>query len=168
MANLTRAKFTAAALTLSLVAFLFVLAAAPSGQTSEIASAPSPTPEPAFDREAAVAALRESIKGREQEPAETVFKNIQNFKGVPASRILGIMQFGYSRSLGVECTHCHTPEDWSSDSKQTKLIARDMHVMANKINGELLKGMTSLGDRQAIVNCTTCHRGQIKPATNLD
>jgi hypothetical protein len=136
-----------------------------SGQTES--AAPTPTPEPAFDREAAVAKIQESIKGREEEPAEKVFKNIQIFKGVPAGRIVRIMGGGFSRALGVDCTHCHTPEDWSSDAKTTKVIARDMKAMADQINGEILKNMKSLGDRQAIVNCTTCHRGSTKPATNM-
>ena len=136
-----------------------------SGQTGD--PAPTPTPEPAFDRKAAVEKIREAIKGKENEPAETVFKNIQIFKGVPAGRIIPIMGGGFSRSLGVDCTHCHTPGEWASDSKQPKVIARDMKRMADKINGDLLKNMKSLGDRQAIVNCTTCHRGDVKPATNM-
>jgi hypothetical protein len=136
-----------------------------SGQTDT--AAPTPTPEPAFDRKAAVEKIRESIKGKENEPAENVFKNIQIFKGVPAGRIIPIMGGGFSRSLGVDCTHCHTPGDWSSDSKQPKVIARDMKRMADTINGEILKNMKSLGERQAIVNCTTCHRGDVKPATNM-
>ena len=127
----------------------------------------TPTPEPDFDQTAAVAKLRKEIKGKENEPAETVFKNIQNFKGVPAGRILAIMQFGYSRSLGVNCTHCHTPDNFAAETKPTKQIAREMHNMAATINNELLKNMKSLGERQAIVNCTTCHRGDTKPATNL-
>jgi hypothetical protein len=134
-------------------------------QTKSKAAQPGPTPE--FDQKAALAALREQIKGKEKLPAEEVFKNIQNFQKVPAGRILAIMEFGYARSLGVDCTHCHTPENWASEAKPTKQIARDMHLMAAKINGDLLKNMKSLGGRQAIVNCTTCHRGEIKPATNL-
>src|ERR1700742_3658831 len=38
-----------------------------------------------------VAALHKSIEGRENEPSEKVFKNIQNFKGVPAGRLLAAM-----------------------------------------------------------------------------
>ncbi|MEZ5428669.1 MAG: c-type cytochrome [Pyrinomonadaceae bacterium] len=127
----------------------------------------APTPTPEFDQGAAVAKLREQIKGREQEPAETVFKNIQNFKGVPAGRLLAIMQFGFSRSLGVTCTHCHTPENWAAETKPTKQIARDMQLMAAKINEDLLKNIKGLEGRNAIVNCTTCHRGEVKPALNL-
>jgi hypothetical protein len=48
-----------------------------------------PTPA-VFDQAAALAKLREQIKGKEREPAETVFKNIQlpMFKGSPAARVL--------------------------------------------------------------------------------
>ena len=134
-------------------------------QEGEKQATPDPTPE--FDQEAALKKLREEIKGREKEPAGEVFKNIQNFKEVPAGRLLAIMKFGYARSLGVNCTHCHTPDNWASESKPQKQIARDMHKMAATINGELLKNMEGLSGRQAIVNCTTCHRGQVKPATNL-
>ncbi len=130
-------------------------------------SNPQVAPTPAFDQDAALAKIREQIKGKEKLPAGEVFKNIQNFKQVPAGRLLAIMKFGYSRSLGVNCTHCHTPENWASEAKQTKQIARDMHVMSGKINGDLLKNMKSLGERRAVINCTTCHRGQVKPATNL-
>ena len=129
-----------------------------------------PTPEstpPAFNQEEAIAKIREQIKGRENEPAGEVFKNIQQFKQVPAGRLLAIMKFGYARSLGVNCTHCHTPENWASEEKPTKQIARDMRTMSSKINSDLLKNMESLGGRRAIVNCTTCHRGAVKPALNL-
>jgi len=42
-----------------------------------------------------------------------------------------------------------------------------MWGMQAKINNELLKSIDGLKDRRAIVNCTTCHRGAVKPATNL-
>ena len=130
----------------------------------------SPTPAPsaaAFDQAAALAKLREQIKGKENEPAEKVFKNIQVLKGVPASRLLAIMSFGYSRSLGVDCTHCHTPEKWEAEDKTQKQIAREMKLMSDKINGELLKNIKDLQSETPTVNCTTCHRGELKPALNL-
>lgn len=161
------AKLTAAALLISFTGSLFLLSMSPSRTASgQEAGAPTPTPD-AFDQAAAIAKLRESIKGRENEPAGKVFKNVKNFAEMPAGRLLAVMQFGYSRSLGVDCTHCHTPEEWSSESKPQKQIARDMQVMSLKISNDILKNMESLGGRQAVVNCTTCHRGQVKPATNL-
>jgi len=152
------------ALSFGLVLSLWNPSVSVSGQEG---AAATPTPETAFDRDAAIAKIRESIKGREDQPAGEVFKNIKNFTRMPAGRILGVMQMGFSRSLGVDCTHCHTPDNWASDEKAAKVIARDMQTMAAKINGDLLKNMTSLGGRQAIVNCTTCHRGNVKPATNM-
>lgn len=140
-----------------------------SAKFEKIATAqtnPTPTPTP-FDQAAALAKLREQIKGKENEPAEKVFKNIQTLKGIPDGRLLAIMNFGYARSLGVDCTHCHIADKWEAEDKNTKQIARDMKVMSENINFELLKNMKSLGGREAIVNCTTCHRGEVKPATNL-
>jgi len=134
-------------------------------------TAPTPEGTPEFDQEGALKKLREEIKGREKEPAGQVFKNIQNFKEVPAGRLLAIMNFGYARSLGVNCTHCHTPESWASESKPQKQIAREMHEMSAKINGELLSSIEAFEGRtgrdRPVINCTTCHRGQVKPATNL-
>lgn len=134
--------------------------------TATAQTKPTPTQTP-FDQSAALANLREQIKGKENEPAEKVFKNVQVLKGVPAGRLLAIMNFGYSRALGVDCTHCHTPEKWESEEKQTKQIARGMKEMSDKINSDLLKNMKGLGGREAIVNCSTCHRGEVKPALNV-
>ena len=124
---------------------------------------------PAFDQAAALAKLKERIKGREREPAETVFKNIQSpmFRGSPAARVLAVMENGYARSLGVDCTHCHVPEKWEAEDKQQKQVARDMAAMTARINGELLKSVKNLKSTTPTVNCTTCHRGEVKPALNI-
>jgi hypothetical protein len=99
-----------------------------------------------------------------------VFKNIQTpfVKSIPAGRLLAVMEIAYSRSLGVTCTHCHTPDRWESDEKPTKQIARGMAAMMAKINGELLPGIKNLKSERPTVNCTTCHRGQTKPALNIE
>jgi len=120
-----------------------------------------------FDQAAALAELRKSIAGKENEPAEKVFKNIQLMKGLPAGRLLRIMEMGYSRSLGVTCTHCHLPGEWEKDEKPTKQIARDMAAMVTAINGQHLTQIKNLKSESPVVNCTSCHRGQTKPALNL-
>jgi hypothetical protein len=130
----------------------------------------TPTPTSAeFDQKAAIAKLREQIKGHETEPASTVFKNIQTafLKTRPAGQLLAVMDVAYSRSLGVNCTHCHVPDKWESDEKPTKQIARDMSAMMLRINGELLKPIKNLKSENPVINCTTCHRGEVKPALNL-
>jgi hypothetical protein len=108
--------------------------------------------------------ISESIAGRENLPAEQVFKNIQHLKGVPAGRLLRIMNGGYSRALGVACTHCHVEQDFSSDDKRPKRAAREMALMHRSINEQLGK-MQNLEPRPQgrAINCSTCHRGAINP-----
>ena len=115
-----------------------------------------------------VAAISKQIAGKEEQPAEAVFKNIKIFAGVPAGNLLKIMQMGYSRALGVSCAHCHVTGQWEKDDKPAKPIARDMSKMTHTIIFDLLGNIDGLKDRKPLVNCTTCHRGQVKPALNLD
>ncbi len=132
-----------------------------------VSPTPTATVTAEFNQADAIAKLKAQIKGKEQEPAEKVFKNIQSMKGVPAGRLLAIMEFGYARSLGVNCTHCHTPDKWEAEDKNTKQIAREMSAMVGTINNSLLKDIKNLKSATPTVNCTTCHRGQIVPALNL-
>jgi len=124
--------------------------------------APNPPPEPAF-----ITAIKEKIKGKENEPAETVFENIEILKGMPAGRVIPIMQRAFSESLGVKCSHCHVRGNWASDENIKKNITRNMWKMTGKINSELLPGIANLESARPVANCTTCHRGQVKPATSL-
>ena len=121
--------------------------------------------EPAKDE--LLAELRQQIAGREQEPAEAVFKDIQIFKGRPAQQLLAVMDLGFSRSLGVECAHCHDVKDWPADTKKQKAVAREMSLMTRELNAKL-QAIDGIESEQPVVNCTTCHRGQKKPAINLD
>ena len=108
-----------------------------------------------------------SIAGHETEPAGQVFKNLKALGGLPARGLLNVMNLGYGRSLGVSCSHCHVVEDWASDAKPQKQIARDMAQMVTTINTQLLRNIQNLKGPNPIVNCTTCHRGMVKPALNL-
>ncbi len=142
--------------------------APPSGTKGMLAPAPIAEEQPiVFDQAAALAQLRTQIAGHEKEPAETVFKNIKLLRGVPAGSVLKIMEFGYARSLGVSCVHCHTPADWSSDAKPQKPITRQMAVLAGEVS-KTIAGYPERKGEPATVNCTTCHRGQVKPALSLD
>lgn len=115
-----------------------------------------------------VAQVMEQIKGQEEKPSSEVFVNIEQFANVPAGRLLRIMEMGYSNSLGVSCAHCHNTNDFASDSKAPKKIARAMREMVNKINGELLPSIKDITSEKPTVNCTTCHRGKVKPSLNLE
>jgi hypothetical protein len=116
-------------------------------------------------RDSAVARVLRSIAGREQQPAESVFRNIRIFKGVPAGRVVRIMGQGYSRSLGVTCNHCHVPGQWASEDKPTKQVAREMHTMVTAINTQYIAKIPNLRGERPTVNCMTCHRGQAQPNT---
>jgi hypothetical protein len=140
------------------------------------AAAAAPTPPPAVRSAAAdSAAVRDrfakevlaTIAGKEGQPASEVYQNVKLLTTVPAGRLVAIMNQGYGRSLGVSCAHCHVTTNWASDDKPEKQIARDMIQMAGTINTQLLANIKNLKGPQPIVNCTTCHRGQVKPALNL-
>ena len=77
------------------------------------------------------------------------------------------MEMGYARSLGVNCTRCHVSGEWEKEDRPTKQIAREMAAMVRVINDEQLKKIKNLKSTTPVVNCTTCHRGQVKPALNL-
>jgi Tetratricopeptide repeat/Photosynthetic reaction centre cytochrome C subunit len=84
--------------------------------------------------------------------------------------LLTVMR-GFATSLGVRCTHCHTPAtggppdsiDFASDAKPTKEVARGMMRMVRQINGDLLPAIPELGDQPMRVGCITCHRGAPRP-----
>ena len=129
-------------------------------------------PPPASDtaarvRDSLTDVVLKKIAGRESAPAESVFKNIKVFKGMPAGRLVRIMNFGFGRSLGVGCAHCHTVGEWDKEDRKEKQIARDMGAMMRAINDTLLLRIPNLQSKKPIVNCTTCHRGQVKPALDL-
>jgi hypothetical protein len=132
----------------------------PSSQTQ----ATSPQTSVQQTNDAFVEKITKQIAGHEQEPAEKVFKNIQILKGVPAARLLLIMNLGYSHALGVACTHCHVEDDFSSDDKRPKRAAREMAVMHRSINDQLQK-MQNLDPNPNghFINCSTCHRGGVDP-----
>ncbi|HEY6392639.1 MAG TPA: c-type cytochrome [Bryobacteraceae bacterium] len=88
-------------------------------------------------------------------PAEEVYKNIQVMKGVPAPRLMGAMQF-FTKSLGVECSYCHVPNEFDKDDKAPKNTARKMLTMVHQINGDNFPN-------NQVVSCWMCHRGSAKP-----
>lgn len=153
---------------------VLVLLLTPGGGTAQ---QPVPTPAASSPAPAAVLpnpnqelndqisnAVAVAIAGRENEPAEKVFKNIQSLKGMPAERFVRVMNMGYSRALGVSCYHCHLGWDYSSDEKRPKRAAREMIEMNRMIN-EKLRSVQNLEGKpeEHVINCSTCHRGRIDP-----
>jgi hypothetical protein len=107
------------------------------------------------ERDAAIAEIKKRIAGREDEPAEKVFKNIEILKGKKASRLPGMMA-ALTGLLGVNCSYCHVTDKWDSDEKPTKQTARKMFRMIGAINDDFFEGQNK-------VSCWTCHRGNPHP-----
>ena len=140
------------ALTMVIVATVFVNAQSPAVP---------------FDQAKALAELAKSIEGKEDQPAVDVFMNIKQYKASRRAGFSGSWSFGFSRSLGVTCTHCHVPGEWESDEKGAKDTARAMSAMVSAINNDYLKNIATLNSANPSVNCTTCHRGQKRPALEM-
>ena len=91
-----------------------------------------------------------------------MFKNIRLpwLKSVPAEDFISIMDGGYSRALGVACTHCHVEDDFASDDKHQ---ARGPEMAWHKdINDQLGKMRNLRGSpEERFINCAVCHRGTI-------
>jgi hypothetical protein len=138
-----------------------------SEQQTGVGANPSKTPTSVQEmNDAFVQKITRQIAGHEKEPAARVFKNIQIslFKDVPAATFLVIMNEGYSRALGVMCTHCHVSKDFSSDGKRPKRAAREMAAMHRSINEQLAKMQNLDSNPQGhLINCSTCHRGAVDP-----
>ena len=114
-------------------------------------------------RDSGSAAVLRSIAGRENLPAESVFKNIKILKGVPAGRLVNIMNAGFGRSLGVSCGFCHVPGKWDLDDKKEKDTARLMFAMVQTINRDYMAKVPNDSGPPPVVNCFTCHRGNAQP-----
>ncbi|MFL6216398.1 MAG: photosynthetic reaction center cytochrome c subunit family protein [Blastocatellia bacterium] len=88
-------------------------------------------------------------------PAETVYKNIQIFKGQPAGIVMPAMRL-IAKELGVRCDFCHVMGAFDKDDNPHKKTARQMYGMMMGIAKEFTKG-------EVMIGCYTCHQGQSEP-----
>lgn len=92
-------------------------------------------------------------------------------KDWPGSRLRPVM-VGFTRALGVRCSHCHVGEegkplssyDFASDENPNKNRAREMLKMLGLIN-DALKNIEPSGDKRVNMWCHTCHNGRPRPMT---
>ena len=110
-----------------------------------------------------VAEMLKRLGDKAKLPAESVYKNIDILKGMPAGNLPKVMVYGFSRGLGVRCGYCHVHDDFASDDRPHKKAAREMWKMSLDINRTYLAQMKNLEDEAPIVNCWTCHRSKPKP-----
>ncbi|MEO5781996.1 MAG: c-type cytochrome, partial [Ginsengibacter sp.] len=108
-----------------------------------------------------------SIKGKEKMRADSVFKNLKVIKGqgaISAEHLLWMMNWGWSKELGVSCSYCHVKDNWESDALKTKDITRGMWLMRVQINKVILPQITGRDyEASPKVSCITCHRGKPVP-----
>ncbi|MEI2720197.1 MAG: photosynthetic reaction center cytochrome c subunit family protein [Gemmatimonadales bacterium] len=136
------------------------------GQPGGGRGGPRPSPDSLIKLRAGVLqSVSASIAGRENEPAEVVFKNIQVLKGKTAAEVLKTME-AYSNALTAQCTTCHVAGSWADESRQNKARARIMQTMVNSINNDHIPKMQMSGAAQ--VTCMTCHRGLRTPNQAID
>ena len=124
----------------------------------------SPTPEPAFDQ----AQPSRNSASRSKEKSNCLLRKfLRTYKRQCSNsgrqRSFWPSWNSVTRSLGVNCTHCHVPEKWDAEDKRRSRIAGEMSAMVATLNGTMLKGIKNLKSASPTVNCTTCHRGEVKP-----
>ena len=92
-------------------------------------------------------------------------------KNTPPERLRAVMT-GFTRSLGVRCSHCHVGEegkpldtyDFPSDQNEKKVVARGMLKMVAKVRKELESIQPKKAERVEL-GCHTCHHGRPVPMT---
>ncbi len=99
-------------------------------------------------------------------------ENLQQLpEDFPPERLRAVMT-GFTRALGVRCSHCHVGEegqplstyDFPSDDNPKKVTARGMLAMLGTINDQLDE-IRPKGPEPVNMWCHTCHRGRPRPAT---
>lgn len=96
-----------------------------------------------------------------------------------AETVIDVMR-GFTNGLDVRCEHCHvgvagaplSTFDFASDEREAKRVARQMMRLTRSINDDLQKLNESFPERHAThriqVDCTTCHRGRLRPEKLTD
>lgn len=110
--------------------------------------APANVPPPAIE-----AAAQDGPK------ASQVFQNVKvlgNQSVAEFSRTMVAMTAWVSPDKG--CVYCHNPTNFADDSLYTKVVARRMLQMTQKVNAQWVSHVGATG-----VTCYTCHRGQPVP-----
>lgn len=114
-----------------------------------------------LDREKYILAFKDSLKGKETMLADSVFKNIKSLKGKSTEQLLSIMN-NWGHALGVTCKFCHDINNWASEKSRNYGRTREMLVMNDRLNRELLANMK--GFRQPVtMGCISCHNEMKEP-----
>ncbi len=120
-------------------------------------------------RREAIATLLATLKGRENEPAGVVFKNVKLHKEMPVTQFIAMMDEQYGRGLGFTCVNCHMDNgDYASDERKNKVIARQMERMQRDIDTKYIAKVKELDDPRPKTTCVMCHRGTAHMPNTMD
>ena len=102
-------------------------------------------------------------------------QNVQVLDGLTTNAITGYMLNHFSAGLGVDCTHCHTLDDFAADvwddevAMANKMTARAHLEMTGDLNINWMSILPEYtADKQpsgAQITCATCHNGVPQPVT---
>lgn len=116
-----------------------------------------------------------TVQAQTRFPPESL-RNVQALpEGTSVKQLVETMR-GFTRALGVRCTHCHVGTegqpletmDFVADTKASKKTARQMIRMLQSINGDHLGRLDERADPSVTVTCATCHRGITRPRSLID
>jgi Photosynthetic reaction centre cytochrome C subunit len=84
--------------------------------------------------------------------------NLKVLHGIHSRDQLMSVMRGFTEALGVKCDFCHNTDNFASDEKMQKRMARVMITMVANIDNNYL-----VGPQMEKVTCFTCHRGSSIP-----
>ncbi|MFM7534040.1 MAG: photosynthetic reaction center cytochrome PufC [Rubrivivax sp.] len=91
--------------------------------------------------------------------AKDVYQNVKVLGDLPVAEFVRHMTaITQWVSPDEGCNYCHNPANLAEDSKYTKIVARRMLEMTQKVNGGWKAHVADTG-----VTCYTCHRGKPVP-----
>ncbi len=96
------------------------------------------------------------VTAEEEEKAEG-FQNLEVFNSDIGKDQLKRVMKGFTKQLGVECTHCHIKDEYDKDDKEPKRVARKMITMMRHLNQNAAEYFPDEGYEK--LRCWTCHRG---------
>jgi tetratricopeptide (TPR) repeat protein len=120
---------------------------------------------------AALAVLLCARTAAETQWPPEAFTNLKALpKDISRDELTALMA-GFTRALGVRCTHCHVGAEgqplstfkFAADDKPAKQKARVMIEMVRSINTTHLPSLARRADPAVKVECATCHRGATVP-----
>jgi photosynthetic reaction center cytochrome c subunit len=89
----------------------------------------------------------------------------KNLKILAPDTDIGFVMQNFNQALRVDCIYCHVQGDFASDANPKKDTARKMIAMVRQIDASFPSSAGVFPAGYHEVDCSTCHRGAVKPQT---